>query len=52
MFSSNLADYQVFNEVYRSYFKGPLPARAYLGADHLLGEARFEVVGIAVGKGK
>ena len=52
VFSSNLADYQTFNEVYRTYFKGPLPARAYLGADHLLGEARFEVMGIAVGKGK
>ena len=52
VFSSNLADYQVFNDVYRTYFKGPLPARAYLGADHLLGEARFEVMGIAVGKAK
>ena len=52
VFSSNLADYQTFNEVYRTYFKDPLPARAYLGADHLLGEARFEVMGIAVGKGK
>ncbi len=52
VFSSNLADYQVFNDVYRTYFKDPLPARAYLGADHLLGEARFEVMGVAVGKAK
>lgn len=48
VFSSNLADYQAFNDVYRTYFKGPLPARAYLGVDHLLGDARFEIMGIAV----
>jgi 2-iminobutanoate/2-iminopropanoate deaminase len=48
IFSSDLADYAAFNEVYRTYFKGPLPARAYLGADHLLGGARFEVMGVAV----
>ena len=52
VFSSNLADYGAFNEVYRTYFKGPLPARAYLGVDHLLGEAKFEVMGIAVKKRK
>ena len=48
IFSSDLADYAAFNEVYRTYFKGPLPARAYLGVDHLLGGAKFEVMGIAV----
>jgi 2-iminobutanoate/2-iminopropanoate deaminase len=48
VFSSDLADYAAFNEVYRTYFKGPMPARAYLGVDHLLGGARFEVMGIAV----
>jgi len=48
VFSSDLSDYAAFSEVYRSYFKGPLPARAYLGVDHLLGGARFEVMGIAV----
>ena len=48
VFSSNLADYEAFNAVYRTYFKGPMPARAYLGVDHLLGNARFEVMGIAV----
>lgn len=52
VFSSNLDDYQAFNEVYRTYFKGPMPARAYLGADHLLGGARFEVMGIAVRRAK
>lgn len=52
VFSSNLDDYAVFNEVYRTYFKGPLPARAYLGAGRLLGDARFEIMGIAVRKAK
>ena len=49
---TDLADYQTFNEVYRTYFTGPLPARAYLGAAHLLGDARFEVMGVAVRKSK
>lgn len=48
IFSSNLADYAEFNAVYRTYFKGPMPARAFLGVDHLLGGAKFEVMGIAV----
>lgn len=52
VFSSDLADYAAFNEVYRTYFKGPLPARAYIGASHLLGDAHFEVMGIAVRRSK
>lgn len=48
IFSSDLSDYAAFNEVYRTYFKGPMPARAYLGVDHLLGGAKFEVMGVAV----
>ena len=48
VFASNLADYGAFNEVYRTYFKGPMPARAFIGAGSLLGGAHFEVMGIAV----
>jgi 2-iminobutanoate/2-iminopropanoate deaminase len=48
VFATNLDHYAAFNEVYRTYFKGPLPARAFLGAGSLLGGANFEVVGIAV----
>ena len=48
VFASDLSNYAVFNEVYRSYFKGPLPARAFLGAGSLLTNAHFEVMGIAV----
>jgi 2-iminobutanoate/2-iminopropanoate deaminase len=49
--ASDLKDYADFNAVYRTYFKGPLPARAFIGAGSLLGNARFEVMGTAV-KGK
>jgi 2-iminobutanoate/2-iminopropanoate deaminase len=48
VFCSDLSYYAAFNEVYRTYFKGPLPARAFLGVDHLLGGAHFEVMGVAV----
>ena len=48
IFAVDLKDYAAFNEVYRTFFKGPLPARAFLGAGSLLGGAHFEVMGIAV----
>jgi 2-iminobutanoate/2-iminopropanoate deaminase len=48
VFASDLKDYATFNEVYRTFFKGPLPARAFIGAGSLLGNAHFEVMGIAV----
>jgi 2-iminobutanoate/2-iminopropanoate deaminase len=48
IFASDLSYYAAFNEVYRTYFKGPLPARAFLGAGSLLGGAHFEVMGVAV----
>lgn len=48
IFAANLNDYTAFNEVYRSYFTGPMPARAFIGAGSLLGRAHFEVMGIAV----
>ncbi|HEY4276192.1 MAG TPA: Rid family hydrolase [Rhizomicrobium sp.] len=51
IFASDLKDYGDFNAVYRTYFKGPLPARAFLGAGSLLGGAHFEVMGIAVKQG-
>jgi 2-iminobutanoate/2-iminopropanoate deaminase len=53
IFATDLANYAVFNEVYRSYFKTPnLPARAFVGAGSLLNNAYFEVMGIAVKKKK
>jgi len=48
VFAADLADYAAFNEVYRTYFTGPLPARAFIGAGTLLGGSHFEVMGTAV----
>jgi 2-iminobutanoate/2-iminopropanoate deaminase len=52
IFAADLGDYAAFNEVYRTYFTGPMPTRAFIGAGHLLGDAHFEVMGVAVRKTK
>ena len=48
VFSSDVADYDAFNEVYRTFFTQEYPARAFLGSGTLLFGARFEVLGFAV----
>lgn len=48
VFCSDVAHYDVFNRVYRTFFTGEFPARAFLGSGTLLFGARFEVQGIAV----
>jgi 2-iminobutanoate/2-iminopropanoate deaminase len=48
VFCTDLANYDAFNKVYRSYFHAAYPARAFIGASSLLFGARFEVMGIAV----
>jgi 2-iminobutanoate/2-iminopropanoate deaminase len=48
IFATDLKDYADFNTVYKTYFKGPLPARAFIGAGSLLGNVHFEVMGMAV----
>ena len=48
IFCSDVSLWQRFNAVYREYFKGQLPARAFLGSGPLLFGARFELIGIAV----
>jgi len=48
VFCSDLSLYGEFNAVYRSYFTGHLPARAFIGSGPLLGGAHFEVMGTAV----
>ena len=40
--------WEPFNVVYRSFFSGPLPPRAFIGSGALLHGARFELQGIAV----
>ena len=47
VFCSDVSHYAAFNEVYRTYFTGAFPARAFVGVGTLLFDARFEVQGIA-----
>lgn len=47
IFCSDVSLFDQFNTVYRTYFKGEFPARAFLGSGRLLFDARFEVQGIA-----
>ena len=48
IFCSDVAHYDAFNKVYRTYFKKEFPARAFIGSGKLLFDARFELQGIAV----
>ena len=48
VFCSDLKLFETFNGVYKTYFHGDYPARAFVGAANLLRGGRFEVTGIAV----
>jgi 2-iminobutanoate/2-iminopropanoate deaminase len=48
IFCSDLGLYEVFNDVYRSFFTQEFPARAFIGAGSLLFGAHFEIQAIAV----
>jgi 2-iminobutanoate/2-iminopropanoate deaminase len=48
VFCSDVANFDSFNGVYRTYFHGNFPARAFVGSGKLLFGARYEVMGIAV----
>lgn len=48
VFCSDVGLYGAFNGVYRTYFHGNYPARAFLGSGKLLFNARYEVQGIAI----
>jgi 2-iminobutanoate/2-iminopropanoate deaminase len=50
VFCSDLKLYDTFNAVYKTYFHGDFPARAFIGAGNLLRGAKYEVTGIAVKK--
>jgi 2-iminobutanoate/2-iminopropanoate deaminase len=45
---SDIALYDQFNDVYRTYFNDRFPARAFLGSGKLLLGGHFEVTGVAV----
>ena len=46
VFCSDVDLYDVFNQVYRTYFTENFPARAFLGSGPLLFGARFEVLAV------
>lgn len=47
VFCSDVALFDRFNAIYRTYFTGDLPARAFLGSGPLMFGARFEIMGVA-----
>jgi 2-iminobutanoate/2-iminopropanoate deaminase len=48
IFCTDLKFYDTFNSVYKTYFHGDYPARAFIGTDKILRGGRYEVLGIAV----
>ena len=48
VFCSDTELYTTFNDVYRTYFDGNYPTRAFVGSGPLLRGARFEILGTAV----
>ena len=48
VYCTDLQLYDTFNTVYRTYFHGHYPTRAFIGTDKLLRGAHFEVQGIAI----
>lgn len=51
VFCTDLKYYETFNNIYKTYFHGDYPARAFVGAGSLLRNGHYEVLGIAVKKG-
>jgi len=47
IYCTDLQLYDTFNAIYRTYFHGHYPARAFIGSDKLLRGAHFEVQGVA-----
>jgi 2-iminobutanoate/2-iminopropanoate deaminase len=48
VYCTDLDLYDKFNTVYKSYFHGQFPARAFIGVNKLVRGARFEMSGVAV----
>jgi 2-iminobutanoate/2-iminopropanoate deaminase len=48
VYCTDLKLYDTFNGVYKGYFHGNYPARAFIGVAQLVRSAHFEVQGIAV----
>lgn len=52
VFCTDLKFYDTFNAVYKTYFHDNYPARAFIGAEKLLRNGKYEVLGIAVKRAK
>jgi len=52
IFCTDLKLYDTFNGVYKTYFHGDYPARAFIGTDKLVRNGKYEVMGIAVKRGQ
>jgi 2-iminobutanoate/2-iminopropanoate deaminase len=50
VFCTDLKLYDTFNGVYKTYFHGDYPARAFVGTSNLLRGGKYEVLGIAMKK--
>ena len=48
VFCPDLSLFDRFNAIYRSYFKGEFPARAFIGSGPLLRGGHFEIIGTAI----
>lgn len=47
IFTPDIKLFDTFNAVYRTYFSGEFPTRAFIGSGPLLMGARFELVAVA-----
>jgi 2-iminobutanoate/2-iminopropanoate deaminase len=48
VYCTDLSLYDGFNAIYRTYFHGQYPTRAFIGVNQLVRGAHFEVAGVAV----
>jgi len=48
IFCTDLKLYDTFNSIYKTYFHGDYPARAFIGTNQLVRNGRYEVLGIAI----
>ena len=47
IYTPDVTLFDSFNRVYKKYFQGEMPARAFLGSGPLLFGARFEMIAVA-----
>jgi 2-iminobutanoate/2-iminopropanoate deaminase len=48
VYCTDLSLYDGFNAIYRTYFHGQYPTRAFIGVNQLVRGAHFEIAGVAV----